>query len=35
MIYAVIDTNLKHYPKKPQVITPAEFIDRFGTMEEL
>lgn len=31
----LVTGNLKHYPKKPQVITPTEFIDRFGTMEEL
>lgn len=31
----LVTGNLKHYPKKPQVITPAEFIDRFGTMDEL
>lgn len=31
----LVTGNLKHYPKTPQIITPAEFIDRFGTMEEL
>lgn len=31
----LVTGNLKHYPKKPQVITPAEFIDRFGTKDEL
>lgn len=30
----LVTGNLKHYPKKPQVVTPAEFIAMFGAMEE-
>lgn len=26
----LVTGNLKHYPKKPQVVTPAEFIAMFG-----
>lgn len=31
----LVTGNLKHYPRKPQVITPAEFIAKFDAMEEV
>lgn len=31
----LVTGNLKHYPKKPQVVTPAEFIAMFGALEEM
>lgn len=31
----LVTGNLKHYPQKPQVVTPAEFLEIFGEVEEL
>ena len=34
MIYAVIVTgNLKHYPRMPRVITPAEMVEKLNSLK--